>query len=112
MWKAFRVGEGKRISKHELSKMGRPSSDTGVKIVLPSCEPHESTRMLKKTSKQQTSEVPHVVTMPVTPLADQEDCQLFNCPEEGCFKNFKTSKNLQWHLDLGRHHFKLHEESQ
>ena len=52
MWKAFRVGEGKRISKQELSKMGRPSSDTGVKIVLPSCEPHESTGMLKNTSKQ------------------------------------------------------------
>ena len=111
VWKAFRVGEGKRISKQELSKMGRPSSDTGVKIVLPSCEPHESTGMLKKTSKQ-TSEVPHIVTMPVTPPADQEDCQLFNCPEEGCVKNFRTSKNLQRHLDLGRHHFKLHEESQ
>lgn len=111
VWRAFRVGEGKRISKQELSKMGRPSSDTGVKIVLPSCEPHESTGMLKKTSKQ-TSEVPHIVTMPVTPPADQEDCQLFNCPEEGCVKNFRTSKNLQRHLDLGRHHFKLHEESQ
>ena len=24
VWKAFRVGEGKRISKQELSKMGRP----------------------------------------------------------------------------------------
>ena len=52
VWKAFRVGEGKRISKQELSKMGRPLSDTGVKIVLPSSEPHESTGMLKKTSKQ------------------------------------------------------------
>ena len=79
VWKAFRVGEGKRISKQELSKMCRPLSDTGVKIVLPSCETHESTGMLKKTSKQ-PSEVPHVVNMPVTPPADQEDCQLFNCP--------------------------------
>ena len=52
VWKAFLVGEGKRISKQELSKMGRPLSDTGVKIVLPSSEPHESTGMLKKTSKQ------------------------------------------------------------
>ena len=111
VWKTFQVGEGKRISKQELSKMGRPLSDTGVKIVLQSCEPHESTGMLKKQSKQ-PSEVPHAVNMPVTPPADQEDCQLFNCPEEGCVKNFRTSKNLQRHLDLGRHHFKLHEESQ
>ena len=51
-WKAFRVGEGERISKQELSKMGRPSSDTGVKVVHPSCEPHESNGMLKKTSKR------------------------------------------------------------
>ena len=82
-----------------------------MKIVLPSCEPDESTGMLKKTSKQ-TSEDPLVVTMPVTPPADQEDCQLFNCPEEGCVKTFRKSQNLQRHLDLGRHHFKLHEESQ
>ena len=50
--------------------------------------------------------------MSVTPPADQEDCQLFNCPEEGCVKTFRTSQNLHRHLDLGRHHFKLHEESQ
>ena len=31
VWKAFRVGEGKRISKQVLSKMGRPSSDTSCK---------------------------------------------------------------------------------
>ena len=80
-----------------------------MKIVLPSCKQHESTGMLD-TSKQ-TSEVPHVVTMPVKPPADKEDCQLFNCPEEGCVKNFRTSKNLQRHLDLGHHHFKLNEES-
>lgn len=30
VWRVFRVGEGKRISKQELSKMGRPLSDTGV----------------------------------------------------------------------------------
>ena len=111
VWKAFKVGDGKRISKQELSKMGRPLSDTGVKIVLPSCEPDKSTGMLKKTSKQ-TSQAPHAVTMPVTPSADQEDCQLFNCSEEGCVKTFRRSKNLERHLDLGRHHFKLHEESQ
>ena len=91
--------------------MGKPLSDTWVKIVLPSCEADESIGMLKKTSKQ-TSEVPRVVTTPVTPAADQEDCQFFNCPEEGCVKTFRTSKNLGRHLDLGRHHFKLHEESQ
>ena len=113
VWKAFQIGEGKRISKQELSKMGRPLSDTGVKIVFPSCEPDESTGLLKKkTTSKQTFEVPHVVTMPVTPPADQEDCQLFNCPEEGCVKTFRTSQNLHRHLDLGRHHFKLHEESQ
>ena len=29
VWKAFQAGEGRRISKQELSKMGRPQSDTG-----------------------------------------------------------------------------------
>ena len=112
-WPIYTVNSVDKTKFLYVSKMGRPLSDPGVKIVFPSCEPDESTGMLKKkTTSKQTFEVPHVVTMPVTPPADQEDCQLFNCPEEGCVKTFRTSQNLHRHLHLGCHHFKLHEESQ
>ena len=43
--------------------------------------------------------------------ADEEDDDLFNCPQEGCIKTFRTNQNLQRHIDFGRRQFKLHEES-
>ena len=33
-------------------KMGRPQGETGVNVILPTCEPDETIGMLKKTSKQ------------------------------------------------------------
>ena len=111
VWKAFQVGVGRKIAKQELCKMGRPKSETGVQVMLPSCEPDETIGALKKTSKQ-SSDDPKAVTMTSTSPEDDEDCDVFSCPEEGCIKAFRSNQNLQRHLDLGRHQFKLHEESQ
>lgn len=112
VWKTFQVGEGKRILKQELSKMGRSQGETGVNVILPFCEPSETSGLLKKESKQPAEDDPHV-TAPVAPSAEEEeDCDWFNRPEEGCVKAFKTNRNLQRHIDFGRHQFKLHEESQ
>ncbi|XP_078349911.1 uncharacterized protein LOC144634762 isoform X2 [Oculina patagonica] len=111
VWRSFRIGEGRKISKQELSKMVNSQSETGVNIILPSCEPNETFGMLKKTAKK-SSDDPLVDTSPSTPPPDDDESDVFGCPEEGCIKTFRTSQNLQRHLDFGRHQFKLHEESQ
>lgn len=111
VWKAFQVGEGRKILKQELMKMGQPQGETGVNVILPTCEPDETIGMLKKTSKQPSGDT-RVASGPDPRPADEEDDDLFNCPEEGCIKTFRTNQNLQRHLDFGRHQFKLHEESQ
>ena len=36
----------------ELMEMRRPQGETGVNVILPTCEPDETIGMLKKTSKQ------------------------------------------------------------
>ena len=48
--KAFKVGEGRKISKQELAKVGQPQSETGVKVILPFCDPVNATGLLKKAS--------------------------------------------------------------
>ena len=36
---------------------------------------------------------------------------LFSCPEEGCIKRYQRFSSLQWHLDCGRHHLAIENES-
>lgn len=47
--KAFKVGEGRKISKQELAKVGQPQSERGVKVILPFCDPVYATGLLKKS---------------------------------------------------------------
>ena len=47
--KAFKVGEGRKISKQELAKVGQPQSEREVKVILPFCDPVYATGLLKKS---------------------------------------------------------------
>ena len=42
VWKAFQVGEGRKFLKQELMKMGQPQGETGVNVILATCEPEET----------------------------------------------------------------------
>jgi len=83
--------------------MGGPQSETGVKVILPFCEPSETSGLLKKESKQPSEDDPHVTASVALSAEEEEDCDWFNCPEEGCVKAFKTNRNLQRHIDFRRH---------
>ena len=107
--KAFKVGEGRKISKQELAKVGQPQSETGVKAILPFCDPVNATGLLKKASTRPPGDQTKQTV--VSPTND-EGLPWFTCPEQGCIKTFRTNQTLQRHLDFGRHEIKLHEESQ
>ncbi|CAH3177369.1 unnamed protein product [Porites lobata] len=107
--KAFKVGEGRKISKQELAKVGQPRSETGVKVILPFCDPVNATGLLKKASTRPPGDQAKQTV--VSPTND-EGIPWFTCPEQGCIKTFRTNQTLQRHLDFGRHEIKLHEESQ
>ena len=49
--------------------------------------------MLKKTSKQPSRDT-RVASGPDPRPADEEDDDLFNCPEDGCIKTLRTKQNL------------------
>ena len=91
--------------------MSRPLGETGVNVILPTSEPDETIGMLKKTSKQPSDDT-RVARGPDPRPSDEENDDLFNCPEEGCIKTFRTHQNLQRHVDFGRHQIKLNKESQ
>ncbi|CAH3107506.1 unnamed protein product, partial [Porites lobata] len=106
--KAFKVGEGRKISKQELAKVGQPQSETGVKVILPFCDPVNATGLLKKASTRPPGDQAQQTV--VSPTND-EGIPWFTCPEQGCIKTFRTNQTLQRHLDFGRHEIKLHEDS-
>ena len=63
-------------------KMGRPQGETGVNVILATCEPDETIGILKKTSKQPSDHM-SVASGPDPRPAEEKDDDLFNCPEEG-----------------------------
>ena len=60
--------------------MGRPQGETRVNVILPTSKPDETVGMLKKTSKQPSDDT-RVARGPDPRPADEEDDDLFNCPE-------------------------------
>ena len=102
--KAFKVGEGRKISKQELAKVGQPQSETGVKVILPFCDPVNATGLLKEASTRPPGDQAKQTV--VSPTND-EGIPWFTCPEQGCIKTFRTNQTLQRHLDFGRHEIKL-----
>lgn len=92
--------------------MGQPQVETGVTEKQPFSKPNETTGLLKKSTKKAAAQ--SSVPAPIPAQTDAEDKKVvwFTCPEQGCIKGYKTHRNLQNHLDYGRHTLKLHEESQ
>ena len=43
--------------------------------------------------------------------SDESNVGLFSCPKEGCIKRYQRFSSLQRHLDCGRHHLAIENES-
>lgn len=106
--KAFNIGEGKKLSRQNLKKIGAAVETTGVVTVLPFTKPEREVGALKKERQSCKSQ-----NNPKRQLAcTREESEQFACPDESCIKIYSSVKNLQRHLDYGKHEMKLHEESQ
>lgn len=84
-WKAYGVGEGQMFPYDEVGRSLQGS--TGLHIIMPltSLTPLSKPGLLMVKAKH-------------TNLQD-----LFMCQEEGCVATFRTQRDLQGHMDTGRH---------
>ncbi|XP_031559921.1 uncharacterized protein LOC116296104 [Actinia tenebrosa] len=106
VWQAWNIGKGMKIS-----KTGSPQGETGVIATRPFLKPKVTSGILKKTIVEPSS-CPAAKNEPNVPDVKDKEPVKFYCPEEGCIKAYSCSRYLKQHLDIGKHEFKLHEESQ
>lgn len=98
MWKAYNLGQGKFVNYKKLMKEGGGNQgNTDLVVVEPFTSPRMSVGCMQKSSKAENSD------------SDTGSCE-FSCPREGCVKMFKTSAEMQKHMDVGRHSFRLPRE--
>lgn len=104
VWKAYKIGKGKLITKKELLQMAPTQGKTGLVTKEPFTTPEEDAGLLKKSSTKQCQ--------PTEPedsnvLNERENSKGFYCPNVSCVKVFVTSRALEKHLDVGKHFFRL-----
>jgi len=80
--------------------------------------PNVKSGLLKKITKQPIEKLPtpseqgSSVPSEMSAFFESKEQPKFYCPEEGCVKVYRYRRFLDQHLDVGKHNFKLHEESQ
>ena len=107
VWRAFGVGAGSRKKALPLKSTQQV---TGIKVLKPFRAPDTAKGALKKpTSRSRNA--------PSAKDVGERNCEetasaLFSCPEEGCTKVYRSNRDLVSHLDLSKHQYKLHRETQ
>ncbi|KAL9976776.1 hypothetical protein ACROYT_G014106 [Oculina patagonica] len=100
----YSVGNNMKV----LFKIAGPPSVNELKRALEEALKafqEQRNRWIRTMAKQSSDD-----TRPSTPSVYEDDCDVFDW-KEGFIKIFRTSQNLQLHLDFGQQQFKLHEES-
>lgn len=90
VWKAFGVGQGKKISSTSIYVSHQENTKLQVKTMFPHVQ----------IQRQTTSESPRAADS----SNNEENNDLFDCPEHGCNCTFSTFDDLEVHLDVGQHH--------
>ena len=107
VWKAYGIGKGKQIHNQEIKRMARPQGKTGLIVHEEFSDPIADKGAFKKPGARKC--VPQGVDE-----AENVDCQAqqqgFPCPEVGCVKVFVLRKNLEKHMDVGKHFYYIHKE--
>jgi len=102
-WKAYNIGSGKLYSK---------TPDKTSHFALEVVEGFETENLqeratgipVKRKGKEQAQDEGHNEET-------TSSSKGFSCPEINCVKEFMTFRNLQKHLDVGRHDLRTHEKS-
>ena len=107
VWQAWNIGRGKKICTPSDTQ-----DETGITVTQPFLEPKVISGVLKKPAKEPCQAVAKQTNNAVAQDKEPGARTKFYCPEEGCIKAYRCSRYLQQHLDVGKHEFKLHKESQ
>lgn len=119
VWKAYNIGPGKPIPWKNRDASGQEKVPT---VVIKNSDVSKPTSRFVPVKPRRTTNPPSRSEKEDCPQkspadADQEtqkeeqDQQLFTCPEEGCIKSYQRYSALQKHLDCGKHQRALENES-
>ena len=116
VWKAYNIGPGKLIQWKKLDVQPNPEiprlsaidcGTCGEKAQFKTITSKKAKIPLKKTNSTGPSDSPRSDES----CSDESNVALFPCPDEGCIKCYQRFSSLQWHLDCGRHHLAIENES-
>ena len=116
VWKAYKIGPGKLIQWEKLDVQPNAKIPRLSAIDCDICG--ENVQFKTVTSKK--AKIPQKQASTTGPSdspscdessSDESNVGLFSCPEEGCIKRYQRFSSLQRHLDCGRHHLAIENES-
>ena len=113
VWKAYGIGKGKLMRTQDLKTMSNPQKETGLIVHENFTNPVVNTgefKRLKNMAKHDTRDETSKGNVTNDHYDDQDLQRGFACPEVGCVKVFVSSKNLERHLDSGKHFYRIHKE--
>ena len=116
VWKAYNIGPGKLIQWEKLDVQPNAEIPRLSAIDCGTCGEKAqfktiTSKKAKIPPKQANSTSPSDSPSSEESSSDESNVGLFSCPEEGCIKRYQRFSSLQWHLDCGRHHLAIENES-
>ncbi|KAL9962183.1 hypothetical protein ACROYT_G031264 [Oculina patagonica] len=116
VWRAYKIGPGKLIQWDNLDFQSNTELPglSAVDSVTNGQKANFTTIQSKKPkipSKQSDTPAPSDSPSSDESSSDESNVSLFSCPEEGCIKRYQRFSSLQRHLDCGKHHRAIENES-
>ncbi|KAL9964988.1 hypothetical protein ACROYT_G028708 [Oculina patagonica] len=116
IWRAYKIGPGKLIQWEKLDV--QPNMEVPVLSAVDSVTNGQKVNFTtiqskkpKIPSKQADTPAPSDSPSSDESSSDESNVSLFSCPEEGCIKRYQRFSSLQQHLDCGKHHRAIENES-
>ena len=116
VWKAYKIGPGKLIQWKKLGVQPNAEIPRLSAIDYDTCRENAqfntvTSKKAKAPPKQANTTGPSDSPSSNESSSDESNAGLFSCPEEGCIKCYQRFSSLQRHMDCGRHHLAVENES-
>ena len=113
VWKAYNIGEGKVIPRHNIPSLSVPQLTKLDKESQVSQSEFLKVKSKKKSQKEGDSQPENspVSTCKEDTTYNQNESHLYSCPEPGCIKRYQRFSSLQRHLDCGKHKHELEKKN-